>query len=332
MNRGKKTTTSEVSTRQRVLQVAERCLPALTGLREAEVLPIRLHRHRIYVLPTRYGLAFALMLFVMLMAALNYGNNPALLLTSLLSAALLTSVFRAVHNLDQIELHSVQANATHAGTPLSLKLNFTAPLRAHYGLCLSTAFGETQFELLPQQENCVVIQLPTEVRGWVSCGRLQLVTDYPFGLFRPWSYLNPQLRFLVYPPREAHAPSFPVAARAEGQRTTRDADNEFVNLRNYQHADAQRLIAWKASARHDRLLVREFERPQGPELIFDWVQLSELAYEARISRLTAWVCAAADAGLRYELRLPQQRLAAGSGEAYRHTCLHALALLPGAKQ
>ena len=42
--------------RARLLAVAERRLPALTRLRRAEPLPIRLDRRRIYVLPTGFGL------------------------------------------------------------------------------------------------------------------------------------------------------------------------------------------------------------------------------------------------------------------------------------
>ena len=37
---------------------------------------------RIYILPTRYGLIFATLLFLMLLGSVNYANNPAHLLTS----------------------------------------------------------------------------------------------------------------------------------------------------------------------------------------------------------------------------------------------------------
>ena len=53
------------------LALAERRLPALTRLAPGRALPIALHRRRIYVLPTRFGLVFALMLFVMLLGALS---------------------------------------------------------------------------------------------------------------------------------------------------------------------------------------------------------------------------------------------------------------------
>ena len=48
-------------------------------------LPVGLNARRVYILPTRAGMAFSLLLFVMLVAGLNYGNNVALMLTFLLA-------------------------------------------------------------------------------------------------------------------------------------------------------------------------------------------------------------------------------------------------------
>ncbi len=78
------------SLKTRLFEYAERRLPALTRLKRVESLPIRLDRHRIYVLPTRFGLMLSALLLVMLLGALNYNNNPALLLTCLFAAAALT--------------------------------------------------------------------------------------------------------------------------------------------------------------------------------------------------------------------------------------------------
>src|SRR3954466_9394728 len=47
-------------------------------------LPVTLNTRRIYILPTRAGLAFAALLLVMLVAGLNYANSIALLFTFLL--------------------------------------------------------------------------------------------------------------------------------------------------------------------------------------------------------------------------------------------------------
>ncbi|HXD37208.1 MAG TPA: DUF58 domain-containing protein, partial [Rhodanobacter sp.] len=44
---------------QRAQQLAERRLPSLTRYRRAEKLPIELHRRRIYIVPTGFGLGFS---------------------------------------------------------------------------------------------------------------------------------------------------------------------------------------------------------------------------------------------------------------------------------
>ena len=66
--------------RDNLMRLAERRLPALTRYRQSEPLPIRLHPRRVYILPTRFGLGFAVLLMAMLIGALNFNNNPALLL------------------------------------------------------------------------------------------------------------------------------------------------------------------------------------------------------------------------------------------------------------
>ena len=48
-----------------------------------DALPVRVHRRRLYILPTRAGAGFALLLFGMLLAGLNYANSLALFITFL---------------------------------------------------------------------------------------------------------------------------------------------------------------------------------------------------------------------------------------------------------
>ena len=63
--------------------------------RQRASLPLRLSRRRIYVLPTRAGTVFAFFLLAMLVAAINYTNNLAFLLTFLLGRISILSAFHA---------------------------------------------------------------------------------------------------------------------------------------------------------------------------------------------------------------------------------------------
>jgi uncharacterized protein (DUF58 family) len=316
--------------RRRVLAAAERRLPALTRLKRAEPLPIRLDRRRIYVLPTRFGLGFAVLLFVMLLGALNYGNNPALLLTCLLGAAAGASVFAGFRALGGLILLRLRADEAHAGDMLPLHLGFAPGARGRAGLRLRCGGTETAFALAAGSEADVVVALPVAQRGWFRPGRMQLWTDYPLGLFRLWSWLHPAFECLVYPAAESPPPPLPDGDGRVGEQLGAGASEEHSGLREYRPSDASRLIAWKASVRHDQLLVRDAERRSGTALTLDYAALSGLDHEARIRRLTAWVLAAEAAQRSSTLRLPAQSIGPGLGGTHRRACLRALALLPDA--
>lgn len=316
------------SLRSRVLEYAERRLPALTRLKRPESLPILLDRHRIYVLPTRFGLLYSAVLIVMLVGALNYNNNPALLLACLLGAASYQSVFQAFRMLNRLEVHALRAEPCHAGDPLRVSLHFRTAARPRQSLRLQTQERETVFDLA--DDGTITLEFPAVQRGWQRLQRLRLSSEYPFGLFHVWSWLNPEFAALVYPRLEANAPALPRSGAEAQARTVRMSGDELASLREYRPDDPQRNIAWKASARHDRLLVKEFELRRGHEVVLDYAALRGLPHEARISRLARWVCEAETAQQPYALLLPGRRLDAALGAEHRHACLRELALLPGA--
>src|SRR5690606_30502820 len=70
-----------------LLQRAHARFDAWVRRRTPAALPVRFDRHRIYILPTRFGAFFTALLLVMGVGALNYNNNPALLLCLLLAGA-----------------------------------------------------------------------------------------------------------------------------------------------------------------------------------------------------------------------------------------------------
>lgn len=314
--------------RARAIAWAERRLPALTRLRRREALPIRLDRRRIYVLPTGFGLVFAALLFVMLIGALNYGNNAALLLTCLLAAAAGASLFVGFRGMSGLALAAVRADETHAGLPRTLHLRFDPGARARCALRVRHAGGETAFDLAAGEPADVAIDLPPSMRGWHGSGRVRLGTDYPLGLFQCWSWIHPEREFLVYPAPESPAPPLPGGSGRVGEHADAGASEEHAGLREYRPSDPPRLIAWKASVRHDDLLVRDVEHRSGIALELAYGPLRGLDGEARIRRLAAWVVDAERAQRSYALVLPQATIGPALGAEHRTECLRALAMLP----
>ena len=304
---------------------------ALVRPKRPEPLPVRIGRKRIYVLPTAFGLFVAVLLGAMLLGGLNYNNNPALLFAFLLAAVAHNSLVHAHLLLSGVRLKALHADPVFAGQPLRMRLRFEGEgARARDGLEVLGAGVHVVFSLPANEEHEAVLEIPTHRRGWLDPGRLRLSTVRPLGLARAWSWLRPEVRLLVYPALDPEAPPLPEALGDGDSPRTRAHGDQPHHLREYRIGDMPRQIAWKASARADRLLVREYEAAVARDIDLDWDATRELPHEARIRRLARWVLEAERSGSRYSLRLPGQAVAAGQGAEHRHACLRALALLPDA--
>lgn len=119
-------------------------------------LPLTLEARRVYILPTRLGLAAAVLLFVMLLAGLNYENSFALMLCFLLSGLTLVSMHechRTLAGTGVTEARGESAFAQHEGC---LQLTFTngrtitrAALEICYEDCQSALFSLEPAAVLP---------------------------------------------------------------------------------------------------------------------------------------------------------------------------------------
>jgi uncharacterized protein (DUF58 family) len=102
---------------------------------------------------------------------------------------------------------------------------------------------------------------------------------------------------------------------------------DFAGLREYHLGDSPRHIAWKAAARDQGLLTKQFSGQAESQLWLDWTHLpAQMALEERLSHLARWVLDAHAAGIAYGLRLPGKTVGLAAGAAQRDACLEALAL------
>ncbi|MGH8033138.1 MAG: DUF58 domain-containing protein [Luteimonas sp.] len=304
-------------------------LALLARPRQPELLPALLHRRRVYLLPSGFGGFFGALLLTMGVGALNYNNNPALLLCLLLAAAAHTSLFAAHLQLSGLRVIAIDAAPVAAGVPLLVRVHARAERgRERRGLRVQHA-GVASVLSLDDGSGEATLVLPTARRGWFDLDRIRISTTRPLGLALAWAYVWPSEPLLVYPAPETDGPPLPEGSGDNAQARLHPSGDDVHHLRSYRRGDARRAIAWKPSARRDTLLVREYEQPQGADVVLDWLSVSMLPYEDRIRRLARWVDQAERDGRRYRLQLPlQPALGPAHGADHRHACLRALALLP----
>jgi uncharacterized protein (DUF58 family) len=294
-------------------------------------LPVRLSARRIYILPTRAGIGFAVLLFAILGAGLNYGNGLVLLLCFLLTGFVLTGLHQCHRRLLGLIVQDVQLEPGFAGGSIPIHLRLGAMrygAAADHALQLRTPSGSRLEARGTGDADRIEFMLmsPATQRGRWTLPPLRLYCEAPMGLFRSWVWLHLDASTLVYPqPRgDRPLPGLPdgqggVASRAAGH-------DEWVALRPFRDGDSPRQVAWKAYARGADLLSREWHGLEGRTHAFDFTQLAGLDTEARVSQLTAWVLEAERRQEDWSLSLPDVRLPAGSGSTQLRDSLSALAL------
>src|SRR6187549_261496 len=78
-------------------------------------LPAAVSARRIYILPTRGGMAYAALVFVMLLAGLNYSNSIAMIITFLLAGFGLIAMHLTHRNLVGTLVHGIGSVDAFAG-------------------------------------------------------------------------------------------------------------------------------------------------------------------------------------------------------------------------
>lgn len=291
--------------------------------------PYVLAYRKVFILPTAFGGAFALMLIFTALGGLNFNNNLALLLVFVLGALCQMTTLLAYRNLAGLEIRGVRAEPAFAGDAAHLHLDLYNPEeRQRFTLegALATDGSGHCLDLAPCRGGTLELRLPTERRGWLEVPPLRLDTRYPLGLFRAWSWIFPDTRCLVWPRPAQDPPPLPTTGAGSSGQPRRGEGDQVYGLRNYRAGDALKRIAWRTSARHDQLLTRQMEAPREAACVLDFTRLDGLDTERRLSILTAWVLMAEHRQLTYALELPGRSLPAATGPEHRARCLEALAL------
>jgi len=317
---------------ERILQANPRLANWLYGYTPPERGTVILVHRRVYIVPTRLGLMFAATLAVLLIGSINYSLSLGFALTFLLAGLGLAGMVHTARNLARIAVSAGRAEPVFAGESAQFRLYLDG--RGAFDrpsiLARHAASGAQLVVDVPAGGAAeVVLPVPAARRGWLALGRVMLETRFPLGLFRAWSYLEPEARCLVYPrPERSPLPPYTGEAAAGVLHAPTPGSDDFAGLRGYQRSDSPRHVAWKAVARSDKLLTKQFAGDAAAELWLDARLLpAGLDLEARLSRMAGWVLAADRAGAHYGLRLPGVELLPSRGDTHRAACLQALALV-----
>lgn len=291
--------------------------------------PFTLNQRRIYILPTRTGLAFAGLVFAALLGSLNYAASLGFALTFLLCGVGLVCMHHGHRNLLGISMHYLGAQPVFAGEVAQFQISLNnSSNTSRYELEL---FAEQQrsvpHDLRSRSDHIVSLPVNAPTRGVLTLERFGIATRHPAGLFRAWSWAYLSLECVVYP--KPAPPGRPLPLQFEEgteQWSDERGEADFAGLRSFSPGDPPRRVAWKAYARSGQLLIKQFSGSQTTPMLMDWDSLPDEGVEARLSQLTRWCLEAHERGARFGLKVPGQIVNPDSGVAHLNKCLTILAL------
>lgn len=310
----------------------------LFQLRAHEPGEVFLNQRRVFIVPTRAGLWFALLLLIMFIGTVNYNLGLGFALTFTTAACGVIGMVLTSRNLARLHLAPGRAEPVFAGQEARFELQVIN--RSHHDRYaihidfLAAGAPRHVIDVAAGARATLTLACASGARGMLVAPRVRLLTRFPLGLFQAWSYWTPDARALVYPcpePENAAAP-LPLEAAAGAEGGGQAGHDEFAGIRAYQPGDTPRQLAWRQIARLDpalggALVSKHFGGGAAAGLTLDFDALpADLDPEARLARMTRWVLEAERRQLPYAFRLGHERLPPALGPAQRDTCLRALAL------
>jgi len=284
-------------------------------------------------------------ILVGLLAAWNTGNNLYYLVLALLLSTFIVSFVVGRANLGRLALEQTYPQTVYQYEQFPVRTIVTNRKRFLPAFMIETDIqtgldpGQHPFMVYapPRQADSIRSVTASSRRGLIKSESITLRSRFPMGLFEHGSVQRSPSELLVYPAVRRIHPSILELLSSEGDvpARRRGDSRDFYGIREYRSGDDARLLCWKISAKHQKLMLREFERHEhrGIMIWFDGYvgerdsTLELDLFEKGISFCASLVWHYVQEGYEVGLTTPSVQMLPGYGQHHLHRLMEQLALL-----
>ncbi len=291
---------------------------------------------------TRWGGVYLAGLLVLGAAAVNTGNNALMMLFGIGLGTYVVSGTWSRQVLGRTEVFLEPPAGLYAGAAVPAVVRLRCRTRIFPGVGLTVVDGEGRVVLFEpwlaaggEVRRTVILEPPCRGRWAVGPWRLEVLL--PLGFFLKSKVVLGDAGLLVYPRLLERRPlALATGGREDGwARRGRGREGEAMQLRPFREGDDRRQLHWKQTARQQRPIVVERERPvPRPRLVEVELELDDPEdpaqrelFEERVSRAATEVVALLREGVPVGLRLGRRTVPPVSGPRARRRLLAPLALV-----
>jgi uncharacterized protein (DUF58 family) len=223
---------------------------------------------------TREGIVYLGAVFILILAAVNTGNNLLFMILACSLAGILISGILSRVVLTGVDLKFDLPEHIFAEQPVLAELELRNEKQTLPSFSLRV-MGKSEkdeaqiltrpvyFPFLPRMSAArQKVELVFPQRGVYRQNAFGIHTRFPFGFFEKTRQVDSQIEIVVYPRVEPTEQFYEVLPLLSGEMAShyRGRGHELHSLRGYQPTDSARFVDWKVSAKTGRLMVREFAR------------------------------------------------------------------------
>jgi uncharacterized protein (DUF58 family) len=254
---------------------------ALAGWVAVAIVPVLARRTPLHWLAyqidyklTREGMIYIAGIFVVILAALNTGNNllfmilasmlAGILISGLLSRIVLTGVLLKLELPDHIFAEQPTLATLELRNEKQTLPSFSLRVRGDEKKAGSQILTQAvYFPHIPRQRSArQKVELVFPRRAVYQQDAFSLSTKFPFGFLQKTRKVDSELQVVVYPrvaPTEEFYEILPLIS-GEIESFYRGRGHDLYSIRDYEPTDSARFVDWKASDKTSTLKVREFTR------------------------------------------------------------------------
>jgi len=283
-----------------------------------------LKHHNIYVVPSKFGLAFLCFNILIFVLGSNYQNNLVLLSAYLLISFFIISILQSYFNLMNTHISFLDVEDGIEKTGYSLSFLLSNPNQA-YSLIIKATNDESLIDSISVDKKLVKLRVSGLKRGKHKVARIKILSRYPFGLMSIWSYSIFPKSVYIYP---TPLPIISYGKSLSDQGDQKDdilkkGSNEFYAIREHQSGESFSRISWKHYAKTHQFLVKEFSESYSGEYIFNLLDMPG-DFETKLQHLSYLINQAYHDKLTFGLSLPGKIIPASKGNDHLKYCLRAL--------
>ncbi|UCG79292.1 MAG: DUF58 domain-containing protein [Nitrospirota bacterium] len=249
---------------------------------------------------TKEGRRFLLAIILIGLAAFNTGNNLIYLIFAMMISLLLVSVIASLVNLMKLDAHVELGEPLFANTPFKAAVTFLNHKRIpSYSISVVLPIDVSEKLYAPYVSTGKTVMPVPELsifkRGKYMVRSLMLRTGFPFIFLHANKSMDISKEVIVYPEM---IDVKKVLSGIEVSDTEREAlvkgnDGDLFSMREYVYGEESRSIDWKASARTQKTMVREYAKSSDrlASVILDNGTSENAEYFERSVSIAASLCA-----------------------------------------